>query len=319
MLKQLTEQVRAGEPLSREQALSLYEAEPSALFAAADSLRREFCGNRFDMCTIVNGKSGKCSENCRFCAQSSHYHGDAETYSLLGGEALLEQARYNEDKGVLRFSVVTSGKRLSEAEVDAVCESYRLMRGQTGIALCASHGLLSEAQLRRLKAAGVTRYHNNLESSRRYFPQVCTTHTYDEKIATIRAAQRAGLSVCSGGIIGMGETREDRVDMALQLRELGVRSVPINVLNPIPGTPFGRLERLDTEEVCRTAAVFRFLLPGAMIRMAGGRGLMADKGEAVFRAGANAAISGDMLTTAGIGIDDDFRLLDRLGYEVRLP
>ena len=170
MLKQLTEQVRAGEPLSREQALSLYETEPSALFAAADSLRREFCGDRFDMCTIVNGKSGKCSENCRFCAQSSHYHGEAETYSLLDGETLLEQARYNEGKGVLRFAVVTSGKRLSDAEVDAVCESYRLMRGQTGIALCASHGLLSEAQLCRLKAAGVTRYHNNLESSRRYFP-----------------------------------------------------------------------------------------------------------------------------------------------------
>lgn len=317
MLKELMAQIRAGEPITREQALSLYEEEPTALSAAADTLRWEFCGSRFDMCTIVNGKSGQCSENCKFCAQSSHYQGEAETYSLLDGETLLEQAQYNEAKGVLRFAVVTSGKRLSDRELEAVCGSYRLMHERTGIALCASHGLLSEEQLRRLKAAGVTRYHNNLESSRRYFPQVCTTHTYDEKIATIRAAQRAGLQVCSGGIIGMGETREDRVDMALQLRELGIRSIPLNVLNPIPGTPFGHLERLGTEEICRTAAVFRFLLPHAMIRMAGGRGLMADKGEAVFRSGANAAISGDMLTTAGIGIDEDFLLLNRLGYEVR--
>ena len=165
----------------------------------------------------------------------------------------------------------------------------------------------------------MTRIHNNLETSRRNFPNVCTTHSYDDKIAAIKAAMRAGLDVCSGGIIGMGESFADRADMAFELRALGVKSVPLNVLNPIPGTPYEKLPRLAYDDVRRAAALFRFILPDAAIRMAGGRGLLANKGRDVFRSGANAAISGDMLTTAGISIEEDMRMIKELGYEVKRP
>ncbi|MBP2664199.1 MAG: biotin synthase, partial [Firmicutes bacterium] len=172
-------------------------------------------------------------------------------------------------------------------------------------------------QLQQLKAAGVARYHNNLETSRRYFPHICTTHTYDDKIATIKNALAAGLEVCSGGVMGLGETIEDRIAMALDLRSLGVKSIPVNVLNPIKGTPLGNTPKLTADEVARIVAVYRFILPDAAIRLAGGRGLLADKGKAVFQSGASAAISGDMLTTAGISISNDMALLKDLGFEVK--
>ena len=178
--------------------------------------------------------------------------------------------------------------------------------------------MLSYEQFVKLKEAGVSRYHNNLETSGRYFPSICTTHTYDEKLEAIRAAKRAGLSVCSGGIMGMGETLEDRVDMALTLRELAIHSVPVNVLNPILGTPLGNQKRLSEEEVCRIVAVYRFILPEASVRLAGGRGLFADKGRRIFESGANAAISGDMLTTSGITISEDMEMIEELGFVPRL-
>lgn len=297
---------------------ALAVSQPLAeLCETADKIRAHFCANGFDICTIINGKSGRCSENCRFCAQSAHHHTGAETYPLLTAEEIVAQAKVNDAQGVLRYSIVTSGKRLSEEEVEQMCEAVRLIRRETGIAVCISFGLLGEAQYRKLKEAGVTRVHNNLETSRRYFPYVCTTHTFDDKINAIRAAQAAGLSVCSGGIMGLGETPEDRIDMALTLRELGIRSVPVNLLNPIPGTPLAHNEKLTAEEMCRIVAVYRFLLPDASIRLAGGRGLLPDKGEGCFQSGANAAISGDMLTTAGITVETDMQLIKKLGYEVR--
>ncbi|MCI8360884.1 MAG: biotin synthase BioB [Clostridiales bacterium] len=313
-----TEKVLAGESLDREEALALWPAGLEPLCRAADEIRRRFCGSRFDLCAIVNGKSGRCGEDCKFCAQSACYGGHPEAYELLDTERILREAVYNADRGVLRFAVVTSGRRLTDEEVDRLCESYRAIGARTGLFLCASCGLLTAGQFARLRAAGVSRYHNNLETSRRYFPAVCSTHTYDQKLYTIQAAREAGLQVCSGGIIGMGETPADRIDLALELRELGVDSVPINVLNPIPGTPFEGLRPLDEEEVRRTVAVFRFLLPGATLRMAGGRGLLPRRGEGCFTAGANAAITGDMLTTAGVGVAADREMLERLGYEARL-
>ena len=197
-----------------------------------------------------------------------------------------------------------------------MCAVIRQIRQESKISVCVSFGLLTEAQFRRLRAAGASRVHNNLETSRRNFPNICTTHTFDEKVAAIRAAQDAGLSVCSGGILGLGETVEDRIDMAFDLKELGVKSVPVNILNPIAGTPLESNERLTVEEVRRIVAVYRFILPDASIRLAGGRGLLGDKGKSCFRSGANAAISGDMLTTAGITVQTDLELLKELGYQV---
>ncbi|MGM9629848.1 biotin synthase BioB [Butyricicoccus sp.] len=310
--------VGQGGMISRAQALELAVMSLEELCTAADEIRRQFCGNGFDICTIINAKSGKCSENCKFCAQSAHYHTGAEEYPMLDADTIAAQAKRDDERGVLRFSLVTSGKRLTPAEVEQECASIRAVREQTGIAVCISNGLLDEASYRKLKEAGATRVHNNLESSRQFFPSVCTTHTFDEKCAAIRAAQAAGLSVCSGGIVGMGETMEDRIDMVLELRELGVHSIPVNMLNPIPGTPYETLPKLTNDDMCRIVAVFRFLIPDASIRLAGGRGLLPDKGRACFCSGANAAISGDMLTTSGITVETDMAMLRELGYEPRL-
>ena len=308
----------AGGRLNKAEAMTLTEAPLEELCAAANDVRENFCGNVFDVCTIINGKSGKCSENCKFCAQSRYYRTKVDAYSLIGSETIVEQAKYNEERGVLRYSIVTSGRALSSKEVDKVCESLEAVQKESDIALCGSFGLLEETEFAKLKQAGLTRVHNNLETSRRHFPNVCTTHTYDDKIVAIRAAQQAGLTVCSGGIIGLGETMEDRIDMVIDLREMGIRSIPVNLLNPIPGTPFEENEVVSDDEMSRIIAIFRLLAPDAYIRLAGGRGLLADKGRQCFLSGANAAISGDMLTTDGITIEQDMRMLGELGYEVVL-
>lgn len=318
-VEQLKNKVLGGGEVTREEALELMDTPLEELSQAADQLREHFCGDRFDMCTIVNGKCGKCSEDCKYCAQSAHYQTSLEeNYPLLSTEELVKGAAENKRQGVLRYSIVTSGRKLSDREVDQVCESIRAIREQVSIEVCVSFGLLGEEAFRKLKEAGASRVHCNLESSRRYFPQVCTTHTYDEKIETMKAARRAGLSVCSGGIIGLGETMEDRIDMVLTARELGVKSVPVNLLNPIPGTPYGHNPVLTEDELRRVVAIFRFLIPDGNIRLAGGRGLLEDKGARCFCSGANAAISGDMLTTAGITVERDLEMLRKLGYQVRL-
>lgn len=318
-IQELKEKVFCGDLLEKQEIMELLEAPLEELSQAADEIREHFCGNRFDMCTIINGKCGKCSEDCKYCAQSIHFHTNCEeSYPLLSTDKLLEQARHNKEQGVLRYSIVTSGKRLSDREVEQVCDSIRSIRRETGIEVCVSFGLLGIEQFKKIKEAGASRVHCNLESSERYFKEVCTTHTYQEKIETLKAAKEAGLSVCSGGIMGLGETMEDRVDMAFALRNLGVTSIPVNLLNPIPGTPYEKNRVLSNEELIRIAAIFRFIIPDASIRLAGGRGLLLDKGRKCFKSGANAAISGDMLTTAGITVETDMELLKELGYEVRL-
>ncbi len=317
-VQQLKEKIFSRKQISKPEAMFLTTAPMDQLCPAANEIRKHFCGNSFDICTIINAKSGKCSEDCKFCAQSSHYHTSTETYPLLDTDKILEEAKYNDVRGVLRYGIVTSGKNLTDAEVDKLCNSIRAVTKETSIQVCVSCGLLTEPQFQKIKRAGATRVHNNLESSPCYFQQVCTTHTTAEKVATLKAAKRAGLSLCSGGIMGMGETMEDRIDMVLLQRKLGIKSIPVNMLNPIPGTPYAHNQVLSNEEMCRTVAIFRFLIPDASIRLAGGRGLLPDKGEACFRSGANAAISGDMLTTSGYTIESDLALLKKLGYEVKL-
>ncbi len=318
IVSELKEKVENGGEISREEALELYEAPLEELCRAADELRKQFCGNGFDICTIINGKSGRCSENCKFCAQSAYYRTDAMEYPLLDTQEIVRQARYNADRGVLRYSIVTSGRALKDSEVEQMCAAIREIKKEVDIEVCVSFGLLSEAQFRKVKEAGASRVHNNLETSQRNFPNICTTHTFEDKTAAIKAARVTGLSVCSGGIMGLGETKEDRIDMAVSLRGLGVKSVPVNMLNPIPGTPYEKNERLTEDDMRRIAAVYRFILPDASIRLAGGRGLMKDKGEGCFQSGANAVISGDMLTTSGYTIESDMEMISRLGYKAVL-
>ncbi|BCI60780.1 biotin synthase BioB [Solibaculum mannosilyticum] len=314
----LTGKILNGGQITKAEAMSLYERPLEELCEHADKIRRHFCSNRFDICTIINAKSGCCSENCKFCAQSSHNRTCTAKYPLLPPEEIIAQAKANYQQGILRYSIVTSGKRLSDAEVNEMCKVVERIRKEIGISVCVSFGLLNEEQFRKLKEAGVTRVHNNLETSRRNFPNICTTHTFEDKIRAIRAAQAARLSVCSGGIMGLGETAEDRIDMAFSLRELGIKSVPVNMLNPISGTPFENNPKLSEEDMRRIVAVYRFILPEASIRLAGGRGLLADQGKSCFTSGANAAISGDMLTTAGITTQTDMELIKELGYEAKI-
>ncbi len=313
----LTEKVLKHGLITKEEAWYLWEQPLEELCACADRIRRQFCSNAFDLCTIINGKSGRCSENCKFCAQSAHNHTGVEAYPLLSNEEIFFRAKESRKQGILRYSIVTSGKALSDAEVERVCEGIKEIKEKIGISVCVSFGLLNERQFRKLKEAGVSRVHNNLETSRKNFKAVCTTHTFDEKIQAIQAAKAAGLSVCSGGIMGLGESVEDRIDMALELRDLGIKSVPINMLNPIPGTPYEKNKKLSSDEMRRIVAIYRFILPDAFIRLAGGRGLLGDKGKGCFQSGANAAITGDMLTTAGITAETDQKLLLELGYEVK--
>lgn len=318
LTEQLKEKVLKGYLVTKEEAVRLYEEPLEEVCRGADEIRRFFCGDKFDICTIINGKSGRCSENCKFCAQSAYYHTPAKEYPLLDTDEIIRQAGYNAERGVLRYSIVTSGRALNDREIEKMCKAIRAVRERAGIEVCVSFGLLTEEQFCRVKEAGASRVHNNLETSKRNFPNICTTHTFEDKVCAIRAAQAAGLEVCSGGIMGLGETVGDRVDMAFTLRKLGVKSVPVNMLNPIPGTPYEENERLSVEDMRRIAAVYRFILPDAAIRLAGGRGLLADKGEKIFRSGANAAISGDMLTTAGYTVESDMEMINRLGYKVRL-
>ena len=315
-LEELKQKVLEGYKVNKQEVLALAELPLEELCTAADEIRRKFCGSSFDLCTIINGKSGKCSENCKYCAQSSFYHTNVESYPLLGTEELLKQAQYNSERGVPRYSIVTSGKKLSGKEVEQVCESIRAIKESVDISVCVSFGLLEQADFQKVKEAGAVRVHNNLEASEGYFPKVCTTHTQQDKINALKAARNAGLSICSGGIMGLGETMEDRIDLALTLRDLEVSSVPINMLNPIPGTPYEHNPRLTEEDMCRIVAIFRFILPKAFIRLAGGRGLMRDQGRKCFQSGANAAITGDMLTTTGITIKQDLQMLQELGYQV---
>lgn len=316
MIEKLVQDIKNGYFINKKEAKELLKYDLNVLAKYANEIRIHFLGNKFDLCCIVNGKSGKCSEDCKFCAQSAHHKTNVDVYPLLTKEEFIKDAKYNHDKEVKRYSIVTSGKRLSKKEVDTVCNSYKAIKKEVGIKTCASHGLLDEEDMKKLKNVGVERYHNNLETSRKHFNKICSTHTYDDKIETIKAAQNAGLEVCSGGIIGLGECEDDRIDMAFELRELNVKSIPLNMLNFIEGTEMRHVAKVSEEEFLKTVALFRFINPHSQIRLAGGRNLLTEFGKNAFKGGANATITGDMLTTCGSGITEDVKMIKELGFEI---
>lgn len=313
----LKQKILNGRKITKKEALFLINADFQDLCRASNEIRRKFCGNSFDLCAIINGKSGRCFENCRFCAQSAHYKTNIDEYPLMHGDKITGDAVRNHKGGILRFSVVTSGKAIAGKELSELCSTYKKISQTCGLSLCASHGLLSKKQLILLKNAGVSRYHCNIETSEIYFSKVCSTHSYDDKIKTIKNAKQAGLEVCSGIIMGMGENFKDRIDVFFDLKKMNIKSIPLNILNPIKGTPFEKNEIINEDEVCRTIAIARFILPDAALRLAGGRGLFKDKGKKMIMSGANAAISGDMLTTAGISFEEDKKLIKSLGFEIK--
>lgn len=313
---EIAERIKEGYRLKREDediVGQLKSSDTDELLIAADKLRKHFKGDFVDLCSIIAGKSGNCGENCKFCAQSSFNHTQCNVYKLLDYETIYNEAHSNEIEGVKRFAIVNSGKGPTDSEFEKLIKIYERLGKELGISLCASLGFLTQEQFDRLYSVGVRRYHNNIETSRGYFPKICTTHSFDDKIANIERAKKAGLEVCSGGIIGMGETMNDRIDMAFDLMELEIKSIPINALIPIKGTPLENVSRLTEEEILRTVAFFRFINPEADIRLAAGRSLIKNDGERAFLGGASATITGNMLTTSGSTIKSDVEMFKRLG------
>lgn len=318
-ISELKDKVLAGGELTEAEAMGLAaldEAGIDELIEAAAEVTRRFFNREFDSCSIINARSGRCPENCKWCAQSAHYKTSASVYPLVDRKTCMDAADMNRRHGIRRFSLVTSGRAMSGKDLDTACSYFEQLREEGGLHLCASMGLLDRESLEKLYKAGCTRYHCNLETAPSHFPALCSTHSLDDKLKTIRLAREVGMEVCSGGIIGMGETREQRIEFALALREIAPDSIPVNVLQPIPGTPLQDSEPLSQREILLTVAIFRMIHPRAVLRFAGGRAQMSrDTQRRAMEIAVNGAIMGDMLTTIGSQVADDKKLIAECGYD----
>jgi biotin synthase len=322
LLSLLGRRVLNGGQIAREEALSLFNLESSAdildLLSWANRIREQFKGNKIHLCSIVNAKAGACSENCSFCAQSSFYQTGSPKYGFVDPEPVSEAAEEANKNSVTAVGLVAAWKGLNEGPMlDEVCARISELRAGGKTRPDASLGIIKkQAVADRLKSAGLECYGHNLESSRRFFPQTCSTHTYDDRLETIGYLKKAGIKICSGGIIGMGETREDRCDLAFELRAIGANVVPVNILNPIPGTPFEKNPPLEVMEILKTIACFRFILPRQEIMIAGGRTVnLRDAQSMVFMAGASALMVGNYLTTLNQPVEKDLQMLKDLGLD----
>ncbi|MCK9614691.1 MAG: biotin synthase BioB [Candidatus Omnitrophica bacterium] len=283
------------------------------LISRANRIRSQNAGSEIELCNIMNAKSGMCGEDCKFCAQSVHHKTDISAYSLKSKAEILKSAKCAKDMGAHRFDIVTSGNVLGAADFKKIIEAVSEIRSKIGIKMCASLGKLNEDSLAMLKKAGVSRYHHNIETSPGYFPMIVKTHTFQDRIDTIKAAKKVGLEVCSGGIIGMGEDWDDRIDMALILKRLKVDSVPLNILMPIKGTSFENFTPLSSSDIIRTIAIFRIILKDKIIKVAAGReSILKDFQSMAFMAGANGMLIGGYLTLKGRAVVDDLRLADEV-------
>ena len=318
----LGERVLSGGQISREEALFLFHLEESAdifdLLSWANRIRENFKGNKIHLCSIVNAKAGACSENCKFCSQSSFYQTGSPKYGFVDPEPVLEAATEANQNGVTAVGLVAAWRGLNEGPMlDEVCDRIKELKASGKTRPDASLGIIKTQKVAdRLKEAGLECYGHNLESSRRFFAQHCTTHTFEDRLETIRYLKNAGIKICSGGIIGMGETREDRCELAFELKAIGANVVPVNILNPIPGTPFEKNLPLPALEILKTIACFRFILPRQEIMIAGGRTVnLRDAQSMIFMAGASALMVGNYLTTLNQTVEKDLQMLKDLGLD----
>lgn len=314
------------EPISGDEARRLIHhtsgAALEALLDRADAVRRAVHGDEVALCGITNAKSGRCAEDCGFCSQSAHFpDADAPVFPLVSADEIVAQAKAAERAGAREFSIVTSGTRVArESELATLEEAVRRLRAETAVEPCASLGLMKEPELARLKAAGLMHYHHNLETAPSFFGNVCTTHAFEEQLETIRTAKRLGFKLCSGGILGMGETPEQRVELAETIRDLGIDCVPVNFLNPRPGTPMEHVKAITAEECLAALAVYRLMMPGAHLFVMGGREVnLGARQELIFRAGANGTMVGNYLTSAGRAPDLTVNMVEAQGLRLRAP
>ncbi len=322
LLKIALDKGLCGDGLSRQEALEFVSLPESSFFdilSVANRIRAFHKGNDVNLCAIVNAKSGLCKEDCSFCAQSIKYSTGVNEYPMTAPDKIVGSALDAERFGAREFSIVTSGTKIEkERDIAALEEALRSMKGSTSMERCASLGIMSRDTLKRLKAGGLQSYHHNLETGRSFFPKVCTTHRYDEDVEAVRAAKELGFYVCSGGIFGLGEAWEDRVELALTLRELDVDSIPVNFLNPRPGTPLENAHNLTPVTCLRIIALIRLMLPKKDIVVCGGRQVnLRDLQPLIFAAGANGMMVGNYLTTPGREPKEDLRMIDDLGLRPR--
>ena len=313
--------IAGGAAATPEELLFLLKNAPRDEFRdAAHRVTEAMAPRRFDFCGIVNARSGHCSENCKWCAQSAHWKTGVECHGWIGTEACVKAAKDAEANGVGRIGIVTSGRAQSAADVDALCDALCAMKRKTRIHLCGSLGLLSEADLRKLKEAGLERLHCNIETAPSLFGDLCTTHTQAEKVATLLAAKKVGLETCCGGIIGMGETDEQLVEFAFAIAAVAPVSIPVNILHPIEGTPLGGRPFLDEERILDSIATIRLANPRVGLRFAGGRAHLSDDGaRRAIHCGISSGIAGPLLTTPGADYADDRALAVEAGFDVSQP
>ena len=297
--------------MDRKQLNKILSLPIKEIFSLANKARIDGIGTEIELCGIINAKSGVCSEDCKFCAQSGHYSTEVDVYSLKNKRDITDAARKSKTEGASRFGIVTSGNRLTDNDLNIVCEAIREMVEEIGILPCASLGALNESDFIRLKNAGLTRYHHNIETSERFYSNIVSTHDYSERVNTVRMAKKVGMEVCSGGIFGLGETTEDRIDMAFLLKELEVDSVPLNFLVPIKGTPLEKAEQISVEEAIKIIALFRLVLKDKTIKVAAGRETVLKGCEQdMYKAGANGMMIGGYLTVKGHSLREDQLLIE---------
>ncbi len=320
-IDEITQRILSGGEATTEEGrwmISLGDDYTPWLMAGADRIRKANRGNEIEVCAIANVRSGNCSENCSFCSQSGHHNTAAPAYDYISSEQLIKQAQQARAWGASDFGVVSKGWGVrSDKESNQLKEYFDAMGQDSDIGRCASLGALDKASAQQLKANGLENYHHNLESAESFFDQVCTSHTFQENIDTINNAREAGLRVCAGGILGMGESLDQRVELADTLRKLNIESVPMNFLSPAMGTPMADIEPMKPYEILRSIATYRYLLPKAEIRIAGGRQFLGDMQSMIFMAGASGVMIGDYLTTQGRSVNDDIKMIQDLRLEIR--
>ena len=317
LASELVERISNGGNITTEEALRLAEAKGSELFdlfRAASKVKERFVGNEVHLCSIINAKSGRCAEDCAFCAQSSHHKTDAPVYSLVQENRLVESAHVAEKEGSACFGIITSGTTVNGSELESILEALKKIRQETTVLPSCSLGIIDEETARKLKDAGMDTYHHNLETAESFFPSICTTHPYEDDVNTVKAVKKAGLKICSGGIFGLGESPAQRIEMAFTLKDLDVDSVPINFLNPIDGTRMEGASNITAMECLKTIALYRMILPDKRITVCGGREKnLRDLQSWIFFAGANGTMVGNYLTTQGRNVGVDMKMFDDLG------